>query len=348
MNRIKWILLIAGLLTVVSGCRKEADYEVCKTSGVIWGTMYNITYNSADLSEDADVNSVVSGALNRIDNAANAYSATSEISRLNRSGRLDNPSAEMQMLLNASQRISALSDGAFEPTIGPLVDAWGYGSGKQIANFNQQRIDSVLTLVGMDKLLFDAKRVEFAKPGMRLDLAAIAKGAGVDAVAEALTQIGVSDYIVEIGGEVRVGGKSPRGTAWAVQIDAPIADISGNHHRLAVAELADAAMATSGNYRNFRRDDSGALTYHTISPVTGRPVQTDILSATIVARNAMIADALATASMVLGFEKATRMIAAAVASGSEDIYGAIFVTEKDGNFVLHPVSLNPAHVSLRQ
>lgn len=348
MNRNKLILLIIGALIVVTGCQKKKDYEVRKTSGVIWGTMYNITYNAAGLSDEKDANSIITAALNRIDNAANAFSKTTEISRLNRDGKLDNPSAEMQMLLNASRAISELSDGAFEPTIGPLVDAWGYGSGEQIDDLTQQRIDSVLALVGMNKLHFDAKRVEFSESGMRLDLAAIAKGAGVDAVAEALADAGISDFIVEIGGEVRVAGKSPRGTPWTVQIDAPITDDSGTHHQLAVVELSDAALATSGNYRNFHRNEAGELTYHTISPVTGRPVQTDILSATVVARQTMIADALATASMVLGLDKATRMIEKIIASGYGDVYGAIFVTENNGTFVLHPVALNTAHISFRE
>ncbi len=342
--------IFIALLSLASCADSDGTYVPERITGVVWGTTYSITYNPTKGGDSDAVRAAVTTAIAAVDSAANAFSPTSEIVRLNVAGRLHHPSAHFLRLCNTSADINRASDGAFDPTLGPLVDIWGFGAGEAKANPSTADIDSALVSVGMAKVMVGVDSVHFAHPAMRLDFGAIAKGYGVDCVAEALANNGITDYMVEIGGEVRGAGLSPRGTAWAVQIDAPVPDKSGVHTRLAVAELTDAAMATSGNYRNFRREPDGTLVYHTISPVTGRPVITDILSATVVCSDAMTADALATASMVLGLERASAMITRLAEVKDSGVYGAIFVTsstERDTPFAMHNVALDNRHIVIK-
>lgn len=343
--------LMSALFAGISCSTTDGTYTPERTDGVVWGTTYSIVYNPGHHTAPADISAAITSAIASVDSAANAFNPASEIARLNSTGTLEAPSEHFLRLCRTSAEINRLSDGAFDPTLGPLVDIWGFGAGTAKTNPTTAETDSALMAVGMDKVSAADSAVTFMCPAMRLDFGAIAKGYGVDCVATTLEGLGIHDYMVEIGGEVRAGGRSPRGTAWAVQIDAPVPDVTGSHTRLAVVELADAAMATSGNYRNFRREPDGTLAYHTISPVTGRPVVTDVLSATVVCSDAMTADALATASMVLGRERATAMIERLAATDKLTVYGAIFVTSTDGPdspFAIQSVALDPRHIVIRQ
>ena len=342
-------MCIMAVLAV--SCTRTNEYTPEKINGVIWGTMYSITYNG-DGIDDADViNNGITDALNEVDAAANAFEPTSELALLNADGKLDNPSQHFIKLLEVSSKIYRESRGAFNPTIGPLVDLWGFGAGQGSINPNDAQVDSALTLVDFEKIEFNSNQVQLAGSGMRLDFAAIAKGYGVDCASEVLRKNGIKDFMVEIGGEVRVQGLSPRGDKWAIQIDAPVMDNSVAHTRLAVLKLQDAAVATSGNYRNYRFDNSGKLVYHTISPVSGHPVETDILSATIVAAEAMTADALATASMVMGLKDASDMIQRLSADKNAGVYGAVFVTESadsESPYIIHTVALHADKATLEE
>lgn len=346
LTNIFAILIVVLPALAVTGCARWGGYEAETIRGVVWGTEYAVTYPK-DSCRDADA--VVLNALASVDSVANAFSPVSEISRLNAAGVLRNPSQKFLAVYEASRRLNAATDGAFDPTIGPLVDMWGFGAGRQVENIDSLTVDSVLRSVDMTKVVLDGNVVRFTGEGMRLDWGAIAKGYGVDCVAEGLKANGISNYMVEIGGEVRVSGVNPRGDAWTVQIDAPVPDVTGNHRRLMVVGMTDAAVATSGNYRNFRRDENGNLLFHTISPVTGRPVQTEVLSATVFARDCMTADALATASMVKGLENAEKMIERLVGQAGSGVLGAIFVTQdKDSpdSFEVRIVALNTRYVSV--
>ena len=321
-------------------CTGSEGYTPQRLSGVIWGTAYNITYRTVPGISPDEVSEAVTGALASVDSAANMFSPASEVSRFNADGFLRSPSPRFSYLVRESSGLSDASGGAFQPTIASLVELWGFGVKDIFSTPTQQQIDSAMTLVGMDKLIVSGDSVKARIPGVRLDFGAIAKGYGVDCVADVLKTLGIKDYIIEIGGEVCMHGLSPRGDEWVVQIDAPVPDQSGSHTLLATLSLTDAAVATSGNYRNFRVDPNGRLTYHTISPITGQPAQSDILSATVVATNTTTADALATACMVLGLEASSSMITTLMA-GNSDIFGAIFVTsDNSGSFRLHKVGLS--------
>lgn len=346
------ILLICAVCGFIfaTGCSENQGYDATHASGIIWGTAYNITYNPHHVVNQEEVMPAVSSALNEVDKVANAFSPVSEISQLNANGSLDNPSPLFLYLLETSASVNAESFGAFDPTIAPLVNLWGFGSGSSMKNPTDMQIDSISSLVNFNNISYTKEKISFTQKGMSLDFGAIAKGVGVDRVADALSQNGIKHYMVEIGGEVRVAGTNPRGERWSVQLDAPIRDDGGAHYQLLIMELADAAVATSGNYRNFRQYESGKLLYHTISPVTGRPVQTEILSASVIARQTAVADALATASMVMGLQKASEMIERLCKQWDDEIFGAIFITDSGNEsnpFMVHQVELDQNHVKIR-
>lgn len=318
---MKTILALTMVLVLAACGTQTRDYQPATTSGVIWGTTYNITYNGNDAEKD------ILDALNHVSAMANAYDPTSEIARLNAQRHLEHASAGFLTLIENARRLSAMTDGAFDPTVGPIVDLWGFGAGSTSNDtISEAEIARRLAMTGMQNVIVDGNTVTLSREGARLDFAAFAKGFGVDCVATVLETAGVNDYMVEIGGEIRTKGTNPHGQPWRIQIDAPIPAQDGSHTRLAVLEVNDQAVATSGNYRNFYRNDDGKLIGHTISPTTGRPAQTDLLSVTIVARDAMTADALATASMVLGLDRAAHLIRRLANDPATGIHGALLVT----------------------
>lgn len=329
----------------LTSCNGEKGYEAAKMSGVVWGTTYHIIYDGAKGGSQSEVSASVTAAMASVDSVANAFNPQSEIAVLNTDGRLVAPSPGFLMLLNASRTLNAETSGCFDPTVGPAVDFWGFGPSDAPS---QSSPDSLKQLIGMEKIITTGDTVSFLVPDMELDFAAIAKGYGVDCVSRALRKCGIKDFMVEIGGEVCVSGVSPRGTAWSIQLDAPVPDVTGSHSRLAVLKVKDVSIATSGNYRNFREDADGRLIYHTISPVTACPADTDILSATVFAGDAMTADALATACMVMGLERASSLIESlAKREDGTKVYGAIFVTDGgDGDFDIHPVALSGDRIEI--
>lgn len=339
------ILLALITMLFINSCDK-AGYEPANISGVIWGTTYTITYDPDECESRSAVEKAVAEALASVDSAANAFSPVSQVAVLNRAGRLVQPSPALVDILSASIRLNADTRGAFDPTVSPLVNLWGFGPDDRREQVDKEQVDSAMVLVGMDKVRFCGDSVLFERDGMRLDFGAIAKGYAVDRVAGTLRQCGSTNFIVEIGGEVRVNGVSPRGDRWNVQIDAPVADLTGSHTRLAVLAVTDVSMATSGNYRNYITGVDGRWYAHTISPFSGCPIQTDILSATVFCRDAMTADALATASMVLGLDEATAMIDRLRRSDADGVCGAVFVTrDADGRFVIHPVAIDSDRIA---
>ena len=190
----------------------------------------------------------------------------------------------------------------------PLVNAWGFGFRQGITPDSLQ-VDSIRQFVGFDKVQLRADTIVKSDPRLMLDCSAIAKGFGVDAVAQYLKAQGVTDYMIEIGGEIRLSGWNPQGAPWHIGVSKPVPDsLSVDGELQQVLELTDVAIATSGNYRNFRRQSDGQTIGHTIDPRTGRPVQQTILSATVLATDCATADAYATAFMVMGLTESKRIL----------------------------------------
>ena len=201
-----------------------------------------------------------------------------------------------------------MSGGCYDPTVAPLVNLWGFGYKKAAVEPRQEQIDSALRLVGIGRCTLEGDRIKKLDPSTEFDFSSITKGYACDLIGEMLRRNGCSDYLVEIGGEVAVSGKNPQGEKWRIMIDAPVEnDTAVVHKRLSVIAVTDCGVATSGNYRNFKKTSSGKR-WHTISPSTGRPARSTTLSATVIAPDAMMADALATACMAMPLPDAMRMI----------------------------------------
>ena len=210
-------------------------------------------------------------------------------------------------VLKSAKHIYTESKGLFDPTVAPLVDLWGFGkSGRRDEPPSANEIKNVLQQIGMDKLILNKTSISKLHPGLQVDLGAIAKGYGVDVVAGLLYEKGYRNFFVEIGGEVVLRGKN-NGKLWRIGIDRPITEMTVQRQFQQILELTDAAVATSGDYRNYFT--SGDTLYsHEISPLTGRPAQNRVASVTVVAPGCMMADGIATAIMIMGEEDGLQWI----------------------------------------
>ena len=267
-------------------------------SGKTMGTTYNVTYLD---DKSRDLQASVDSLLAVFNQSLSTYIPDSELSRFNQGDSLNFKLPYLLPVLEASKKIYEKTNGAFDPTVGPLVNIWGFGpSGPELKD--SVDIKNLLALVGFSKIEFDQKQLRKKTPGIYLDFSAIAKGYGSDVVADFFNTKGISNYLVEIGGELVAKGVNEKGELWKVGVNRP--EESANAADLiSIIALQDRAMATSGNYRNYYVRDSVKIS-HTINPATGYPVNHTLLSATVLAADCMTADAYATALMVLGKDKA--------------------------------------------
>ncbi|AWW30536.1 FAD:protein FMN transferase [Echinicola strongylocentroti] len=267
-------------------------------TGKTMGTSYRIVYMD-ELSRDFKPS--VDSLLEVFNASLSTYIPSSELSRFNQGDTLAFESVYLPTILKTSYDVYKRTDGAFDPTVGPLVNAWGFGpDGAQLKD--SVDVFQLLRFVGFEKINFDTEKVWKTQPEVYLDFSAIAKGYGVDVVAGYLEDQGIEDMLVEIGGELVARGTNENGELWKVGVNQPSEDVS-SRDIFSIIGLDNKGMATSGNYRNFYYKDSVRYS-HTINPKTGNPVNHTLLSATVLAEDCMTADAIATAMMVMGTEKA--------------------------------------------
>ncbi len=299
MNKKKLLWQVPFLLFLIIGTvvilKKQPPFRT--NEGMVFGTIYKITYqHDDDLQED------IKQALMEVDNSLSPYNPNSIITRINHNEDTT-LNAHFTHVYGLAQQISAETEGAFDITVAPLVNAWGFGF-KHSIDIAPNVIDSLRQFVGYQKTRMEGGKIVKDDERLMLDCSAIAKGYGVDVVARTLDQKGVKHYMVDIGGEVVLKGKSPRMKDWRIGINKPIEDsLSVNQELQTILEISNIGMATSGNYRKFYYKD-GKRYAHTIDPRLGTPVQHNILSATVLAKDCTTADAYATAFMVMGLEKA--------------------------------------------
>jgi len=288
----KWLWLIVILLW---GNRTFAeDTLLVIIQGYAQGTTYDIRYLDKDRR---NFKVQVDSLLKSIDRALSTYNPDSEISVFNRSHAIRFRSPYFYPVLEKSREVYLRSGGLFDPTVMPLVEAYGFGPGgrKQGIRVNP---DSLLQWVGFDKIEFDSVSLRKSLENVRLDFNAIAQGYSVDVIADFLNGRGIQHYLIEVGGELRARGHKLHGEQWVVGISDPLKPA-----RLrAKVRIGDRGMATSGNYRNYYEKD-GVLYNHIINPLTGLPGRGEILSVSVLAPDAMTADAYATAFMLMGVEK---------------------------------------------
>ena len=275
-------LLIAGTVYIALQ-RQQENQPYQHDEGFIFGTTYNVTYQSAD-----NLKADIEAELLKVDGEFSMFNDSSTVSRINR-GEKPVLSDMYREVYELAQTVNRETYGAFDITVAPLVNAWGFGFKNQQMPTPEQ-VDSLLQIRS------------------QLDFSAIAKGYGCDAVARLLQSRGVKNLMVEIGGEVVIRGKNPSGDLWRIGINRPVDDtLSVETPLQAVLNMTDRGMATSGNYRNFYYK-GGRKYAHTIDPRTGYPVQHDLLSATVIAADCATADAYATSFMVLGLDSARKVL----------------------------------------
>lgn len=297
-------VFIFSLLAILLSC-KPASHDYTKIQGSVFGTFYHVVYQSVQDNDSIDEG--ILKELNKVDWALSTYKDTSGISKFNVSEVGVKVDSMMKYVFDSGLKVFHQTNGAFDMTVAPLVNAWGFGFKKK-DSVTSELIDSLLDYIGMDKVHLQGDFLRKVKPGIMLDASAIAKGYGVDVVADYLSSQGIANYMVEIGGEIRVAGVNDKGLLWHIGIDKPIDDQAAISRELQdIISLSNMGMATSGNYRNFYVKD-GKKYAHTIDPKTGYPVQHSLLSATIVAPECMVADAYATACMVMGLNKSMEVI----------------------------------------
>ena len=312
-----WIaLLVLGTIWILARHNRTQPYYTI--NGLIFGTVYNITYQY-----DGDLKVEIDEELKRFDGSLSPFNDTATITRINRNEDIV-PDTFFTNVFHRSMEISEETDGAFDITVAPLANARGFGF-KKGAFPDSTMIDSLLDITGYTKVaLSNEGKVVKQDKRMMLSCSAVAKGYAVDVIAQFLAKKGIKNFMVEIGGEIVAQGENPKKDLWRIGINKPVDDLSINQELQTVLSVTGVGIATSGNYRNFYYKD-GKKYAHTIDPRTGYPVQHNILSATVIAKDCMSADAYATAFMVMGLEEAERF-----ANAHPDIDACFIYTDENG------------------
>lgn len=302
-RRLMWqipflLFLIIGTIIIVMG-QRQTPYQHSK--GFIFGTTYSITYQC-----DSDLTYSIEAELKKVDNSLSPFNPKSVISAINKNEDIA-VDAMFTEVFNMAEKISNETDGAFDITVAPLVNEWGFGFKKGVEP-TAEAIDSLRQIIGYKKVSLKDGHIRKADPRIMLDCSAIAKGYGSDVVARLLHKLGITNFMVEIGGEIVTQGVNEKRLPWKIGVTKPTDDsLNINQEIQTVLNVTDKAMATSGNYRNFYYK-GGKKYAHTIDPKTGYPVQHNILSSTVLASNCATADAYATAFMVLGLDGAKAIL----------------------------------------
>ena len=306
-KRPKWqipfllLLIVASVFIIRRHQPHSAPFQ--QSEGMIFGTVFHAIYQSDSVFYDE-----IMQTLGQVDASLSMFNPNSTISRINR-GESDESDEMLSTVLTMSQEISKATNGCFDVTVAPLVNAWGFGF-KSDALPDSSQVDSLLQFVGWDGVTLDNGKIRKRDERIVMDFSAVAKGFGVDQVASFLRSRGVQNFMVEIGGEIVVRGHNPKGKPWGIGVNKPVEDTTSTDNSVqTILHLTDCGMATSGNYRNFYLSSDGRKLAHTIDPHTGYPVQHSILSSTVIAPTCAMADAFATSFMVMGLDSAKAVLA---------------------------------------
>lgn len=319
----KYIAAIV-LLAIIVGCTpSESSMYENESTGYAQGSTYQIKYLT---SEALDLTQSFDSIFSVIDHSMSTYEKESVISAINAGDTMVEVDQLFLNVLKRSEEISAETDGLFDPTVGPLVELWGFGKSKNI-DIDSSKVDSAKGLVDYTKVIVNEGKVGVPS-GFRIDFNSIAQGYTVDVIANYLESLGISRYMVEVGGELRARGKNVKDDFWKIGVDKPMDEIDTEDRFQIIVELKDKSLATSGNYRKFWVDKETGIKYaHTIDPKTGYPAKNQLLSATVVSEKCIDADAYATVCMVLGLPAAMDFI------GNKEGVEAYFIsTDENGDW----------------
>ena len=290
--------LFAVLLLLFLSCESpKNDLNVIEGNAI--GTTFTVRYLDAGSNNyEFKIDSLIAA----INKSASTYIPTSDLSKINKGDTAVSADANLQEVFTKSAKIFKETEGAFDPTVGVLVNAYGFGPEKPIENLDSLKIQQLLKYVGFDKVQLENGKIKKLYPEIYLDFNAIAKGYLVDMVSRMFEKNGVANYMVEIGGEIRARGQNEKGLPWKIAIENPNSD--GTRSFATVIELKDESIATSGNYRKFKVKEDGTKYVHTINPKTGFAKESDLLSASVISKlDCADVDGYATAFLEMGFEK---------------------------------------------
>lgn len=314
------LFLIIGTYLAITRKEEAKDIPFQYCEGAIFGTVYHATYQC-----DSSLNGKILEELQAVDQSLSMFNPNSTISQIN-SGKSNETDSLLRTIFHIAREVSQATDGAFDITVAPLVNAWGFGF-KHGALPDSLQVDSLRQLIGWNRISLKDNIFFREDPRMIIDLSAVAKGFGSDCVAQMFRKHGINNFMIEIGGEVVTSGVSPKAKAWRIGVNKPQEDSTSTSNELqTILQMNNCAMATSGNYRNFYIDN-GRKIAHTIDPKTGYPVQHSILSSTVIAPTCAIADAYATAFMVLGLEKSLQVL-----DRHPELMAYFIHTDKEGNY----------------
>ena len=320
----KIVLLLAGVLLLAAGCagpRAKGEDTRRVIEGTTQGGAYRVVYHAPDtvVSQRA-----VDSLLRELEASLSLYDPGSVLCRINR-GETDTMDRHVRRCVETALRISEESGGLYDITVGPLIEAYGFGAGEARPRPN---VDSLMQFVGYGKLRIEGDRLVRENPGVRIDLNSIAQGYTADVLADYLRGRGATDFLIDVGsGEIYASGDNA-GRPWRIGIDRPAdGNFSPGADLQAILTLKDKGLATSGNYRKFYIGEDGKRVHHTVDPLTGECVRHDLLSATVMAPNAMLADAYGTLFMVMGREKSLAFLANRPELGAYLVYAG-----PDGTF----------------
>lgn len=315
---MKKLYVFCALTMLLASCNTD-NYTF--HDGAAEGTTYHIIANNAP----EDIDARIAAVFEHIDSTLSIFNPDSQVSRVNRNEEVKIDTG-FYMCVAYTRLATQISKGTYDITAKPLVEAWGFGTASQTGvEPTAEQVDSILQFVGLDKYSLGYGRVFKKDPRVQFDLSSVAKGYSVDIMCDMLDAEGVEDYLVEIGGEVRCKGKNGRGGLWRVGIDNPeFRGIEGESQIQESLGVSGVAVATSGNYRQFYTSDNGRNVGHTINAVTGYPVQTPILSVTVVTDYCGRADAFATMIMSLGDMETVKK-----AAKTFEPYGDMYILYRD-------------------
>ena len=317
---IKYLFLISALLMSCGNSNPKKKFV--SNFGNTQGTTYSIKYTSPHgINYQNDIDSI----LKAVDLSLSIYINESIISKINRNENVKIDSM-FTRVFEMALKIANETNGSFDPTIAPLVNFWGFGF-EEISNKNQNKLVNLMQSVGYKKISIKDGHIVKENPNTQIDFNAIAQGFTVDLVGEHLQKLGLTNFMIEIGGEVKCSGLNADEKPWRIGIDKPSEKIQKERYQ-AIIEVSNKAIASSGNYRHYKVDKKTGMKYaHTINPKTGVPLQTNLLGVTILTESCMEADALATAFMVMGLEKSQKFL-----SSKDDLEVYFVYRNNNGKF----------------
>jgi len=311
-------VLFLVLFLVFLSCNKTSNYQ--HLEGNALGTTFSIAYNDSN-----DYSVAVDSLFTVVNHSLSTYHANSIISRINRGDSLVVIDEHFKAVFYKAKRIHKETAGYFDPTVGILVNAWGFGPKKPIENLDSTKVKEMMKVVGFEKLKLNDKYLYKQHSNTFIDFNAIAKGYAVDVIGQFLENNKVVNYMVEIGGEIRVRGVNPNEESWIIGIEKPLTD--GSRSNQTKVQIQNSAMATSGNYRKFKIDEDGKKYVHTINPKTGYTEQNDLLSASVIApKDCADVDAYATAFMAMGYDKTREFL-----TNHADLRAILIYIDDEGN-----------------